>query len=83
MEHFENPLDFHFDGQNATEVEARGVYVEALTPANQIEKFTGSSFACPHITAIAARLKENFPDMSAFEFKTALSSLSTRNEVPL
>ncbi|MEM6917318.1 MAG: S8 family serine peptidase [Verrucomicrobiota bacterium] len=75
MEYFEDPLDFRFFADRTTEVEASGVYVEAPSSGGGWQQFTGTSFACPQITGIAARLREHFPDLTAFQLKTALANL--------
>jgi len=75
MEHFENPMDFRFFADRSIEVEASGIYVEAPGPDGGMHQFTGTSFACPQITGIAARLRGHFPGMTAAEFRIALSVL--------
>ncbi|NNE92456.1 MAG: S8 family serine peptidase [Verrucomicrobiales bacterium] len=75
MDFFENPLDFRFHPGRETEIDAFGVYVEAPTSSGKRQSYTGTSFACPHITAIAARLRESFPNLSPFQLKTALAAL--------
>ena len=77
MEYFENPLDYRFFSDRTTEIEASGVYVDAPTAGGGWQQFTGTSFACPQITGITARLKEHFPDLTPFQLKTALVSLRT------
>jgi subtilisin family serine protease len=75
MEHFEEPTDFRFHHRRAIEVEAAGVYIDAPTPGGGRQQFTGSSFACPQVAGIAARLREHFPDLTPFQLKTALVAL--------
>lgn len=75
MDFFEDPLSFRFHSRQETEVEACGVYVEAPTSDGGWQQFTGTSFACPQITGIAARLREHFPDLTPFQLKTALAAL--------
>ncbi|MDF2375160.1 MAG: S8 family serine peptidase [Verrucomicrobiales bacterium] len=75
MDYFENPLNFRFHSNQVTEVEASGVYVDAPTPGGGWQQFTGTSFACPQIAGIAAKLREHFPDLTAFQLKAALASL--------
>ena len=75
MDYFENPLNFRFHPERVTEVEASGVYVDAPTPGGGWQQFTGTSFACPQIAGIAAKLREHFPDLTAFQLKAALASL--------
>lgn len=75
MEHFEDPLAFRFDPTSEVEVEASGVYIDAPLAGGGTQFFTGSSFAAPHVAAIAARLKEREPEMDAALFRCALGSL--------
>lgn len=75
MEYFESPTDFRFFPDRPIEVEASGIYVEAPGPDGGMHQFTGSSFACPQITGIAARLRGHFPEMTAAQFRVALSVL--------
>lgn len=80
MEYFKNSLDFRFFSDRTTEIEANGVYVDAPTPGGEWQQFTGTSFACPQIAGIAARLREHFPNLTAFQLKTALASLRENRE---
>lgn len=75
MDFFENPLHFRFHKNRVIEAEANGVYVDAPTPGGGWQQFTGTSFACPHVTGIAARLREHFPGLTPFQLKTALRVL--------
>ncbi|MAS92463.1 MAG: serine protease [Verrucomicrobiales bacterium] len=75
MDYFEDPLSFRFYPGKVTEVEACGVYVDAPTPDGGWQQFTGTSFACPQVAGIAARLREHFPDLTPFQLKTALAAL--------
>lgn len=76
MEHFSDPFEIRFDPDREIEVEARGIYVEAPRPDGSWHRFTGTSFACPHVTAIAARLKQQAPELSLEDLKNALASLA-------
>ena len=78
MDHFEKPFDCRFDPSREIEVEARGIYVKAPRPDGSWHHFTGTSFACPHVTAIAARIKERMPELTPDGFREALGSLSLR-----
>lgn len=80
MDYFADPLHFRFFADRVTEVEASGVYVDAPTSGGGWQQFTGTSFACPQITGIAARLREHFPDLTAFQLKTALAGLRGNEE---
>jgi subtilisin family serine protease len=76
MEHFDDPFEIRFDPEREIEVEARGIYVEAPRPDGSWHHFTGTSFACPHVTAIAARLREANPRLNHADLKVALAELS-------
>ena len=80
MDYFKDPACFRFYPGKAIEVEASGVYVGAPTSDGGWQQYTGSSFACPQISGIAARLREHFPDLTPFQFKTALASLRENRE---
>lgn len=75
MDWFEDPMSFRFYPGKVTEVEACGVYVDAPTSKGGWQQFTGTSFACPQVAGIAARLREHFPDLTPFQLKTALATL--------
>lgn len=75
MDYFEDPSVFRFYPGRVTEVEACGVYVDAPTPNGGWQQFTGTSFACPQVSGIAARLREHFPDLTPFQLKAALVAL--------
>jgi subtilisin len=80
MDYFENPSDFRFHAGAVTEVEAAGVYVNAPTSGGAWQQYTGTSFACPQISGIAARLREHFPDLTPFQLKAALAALRSNRE---
>jgi len=75
MDHFEDPTTFRYHADRITEVEAEGVYVEAPSPGNQRGVFTGTSFACPHVTGLTVRLRQHVPDLTPFQLKTFLHAL--------
>lgn len=75
MDYFEDASAFRFYPGRVTEVEACGVYVNAPTPSGRWQQFTGTSFACPQVTGLAARLREHFPDLTPFQLKSALAAL--------
>jgi subtilisin family serine protease len=76
MEHFADPLSFRFVERAEVEVEASGIYIDAPRAGGGRQYFTGSSFAAPHLAAIAARLKEHFPELNGESLRTALKQLS-------
>lgn len=55
---FDEVLEFRYQATRKIEVEANGVYIRAPRPDGTWFNYTGSSFACPHVTALAARLWE-------------------------
>lgn len=74
---FPDPLDFRYDPSKPVEVEALGVYVRAPRPDGSWFHFTGSSFACPLVAGIAARLRE--PGTGVDRFREQLQALSAGN----
>ncbi len=75
---FDSPLAFRYRGERSIEVEADGVYVRAPWPDGEFSHFTGSSFACPHISAIAARLGQGRVGELAGRLRGQLAALSAR-----
>lgn len=76
MDHFANPVDFRYDPAATVEVEASGIYIDAPLAGGGRKFFTGSSFAAPHVAAIAARLKEAVPDLDGKGMREAFGHLS-------
>ncbi|MCB1234039.1 MAG: S8 family serine peptidase [Verrucomicrobiae bacterium] len=72
---FARPLAFRFRPEATVEAEALGVYVEAMRPDGRRAFHTGNSFACPHLAAVAARLRERVAGMDAVAFREALALL--------
>lgn len=64
-DYLESPLEIR--PSNAASVCGHGVYVEARNAAGEVESFTGSSFASPHVTALLARVRPLFPEMNGGE----------------
>jgi subtilisin family serine protease len=54
---------------------ARGVYVQAPKSGGGHQLWTGTSFACPHVTAVVARLLSINPGLTSFQVKTLLHLL--------
>ncbi len=77
MDHFASPLDVRFAPDRTIEVQANGIYVRAARPGGSHHFYTGSSFACPHVTALASRLRQFFPEMDARRFRAALRLLGS------
>lgn len=71
-ERMPDPLAFRYWPGSAIELEAHGVHVEAPSPGGGTKFYTGTSFACPHATAIVARLLSVFPGLQPFEVRAAL-----------
>ena len=76
MEGFDDRETVRYDWGNPIELSARGIYVEAPAMGGGAQLFTGTSFACPHVTGLLARLLSVYPGLSAFEARTLLSLLS-------
>jgi subtilisin family serine protease len=77
MEGFEDVADLRYDWGKIIELSARGVYVEAPAMGGGTELFTGTSFACPNVSGLLARLFSVFPGLSQFEARFALSMLAS------
>jgi subtilisin len=55
---------------------ARGVQVPVLSPHGSQHFVSGSSYACPHVSAFAARLRSAQQSLQPFEIKTLLHSIA-------
>lgn len=77
MESFENPEDLRYDLGCPIELAARGIYVEAPAMGGGTQLFTGTSFACPHVSGMAARLRQIYPGLTAFEARSLLRLLAS------
>ena len=75
-EHFETPLDFTYRSEESIEILAKGAYIEAPIISGGSQSFCGSSFACPQISGVAARLVELFPGLTPYQLRTLLKALS-------
>ena len=71
---FDSPLGFGFT-ENA-DICGHGIYIDAINAGGNTESYTGSSFACPHITALAARARQFFPNLTSQEFLDKLKSIT-------
>lgn len=67
-----DPLHIRYRLGTPIEIEAHGIYVEAPSPGGGHKFYTGTSFACPHATAIVARLLSVHPELQPFEVRTLL-----------
>lgn len=70
-----NPMEFLYRTGIPIELVANGVYVNAPAPGGKYQLFTGTSFACPQISGIVARLKSQFPNLTPFQAKALLWGL--------
>jgi subtilisin family serine protease len=81
-EHFAEPTMFHFRRTGRpVELAARGIYVRAPKSGGGYQLWTGTSFACPHITALVARLLSLNPALAPFQIKALLNALRS-NRAP-
>ena len=72
---FPDPLTFEYQRRRQVELVARGIYVRAPKSGGGYQLWTGTSFACPHISAVVARLLSLNPHLTAFQIKTLLHVL--------
>lgn len=72
---FPDPFVFEFQSGKSFEVVARGIYVRAPKAGGGYQLWTGTSFACPHISAVVARLMSINPSLTPFQVKTLLHVL--------
>jgi subtilisin family serine protease len=72
---FPEPTAFNFRTGQPVEVVARGIYVRAPKSGGGYQLWTGTSFACPHITGLVARLLSVNPKLTPFQIKTLLHML--------
>lgn len=77
MEGFDDPETLRFDWGSVIEVAARGVYVQAPAPGGGSQLFTGTSFACPHVSGLVARVLSVFPGLAPWEARLLLSLLGS------
>ena len=75
---FDDPLTFDYRLGTDIEFEANGIYVDAPSPGGERKLYTGTSFACPHITGIVARLLSVHPSLQPFELRAMLWNLVAR-----
>lgn len=73
----DDPYFLGFRGGHRVAFLARGVDVEVWAKGGKSARVSGSSFACPHVAAFAARLKSARQGLHPFEVKTALSAAAT------
>jgi subtilisin family serine protease len=77
-----DPFLFEYQRAKYPELVARGVYVQAPKSGGGYQLWTGTSFACPHITAVVARLLSLNPNLTPFQVKTLLYLLRSNRVAP-
>jgi len=78
---FPEPTMFHFRRTGKqVEVTARGIYVRAPKTGGGYQLWTGTSFACPHVAALVARLLSVNPALAPFQIKALLHALRSNPE---
>lgn len=79
-DNFKNARDFRYRVKEQVELEAHGVYVETPKPGGGTRSYTGTSFACPHMSGFAAQLLSVHPDLQPFEVRSVLFHLGRAAE---
>lgn len=77
LEGFEEVELLRYDWGAVIELVARGVYVEAPAMGGGTQLYTGTSFACPHVSGLLARILSRYPALSVFEARFVLSLLAS------
>jgi subtilisin family serine protease len=72
---YPDPTTFEFRTGRPVELSARGIYVRAPKSGGGYQLWTGTSFACPHIAGLVARLLSLNPALTPFQVKTLLHAL--------
>jgi subtilisin family serine protease len=80
MEGFDSPETLRYELGNPIELGARGIYVEAPAMGGGMQLYTGTSFACPHVSGLVARLLSVYPGLAAFEARALLRLLAAPAE---
>lgn len=73
---FDESLMFGYRLNTPIELEANGIYINAPSPGGGTKYYTGTSFACPHVTGIVARILSAYPGLQPFEVRAALWNLA-------
>jgi subtilisin family serine protease len=79
-ESYPEPTMFEFHTGRPVELAARGIYVRAPKSGGGYQLWTGTSFACPHITGLVARLLSLNPALTPFQVKTLLHTLRANRD---
>jgi subtilisin len=82
MAAFSDPEMLRYRWDRAIELEAKGIYVEAPAMGGGTQLFTGTSFACPHVSGLVARLVSVFPGLTAFEARAMLAMVASAANDP-
>jgi len=72
--------DFSNFGENTVDIAAPGVGILSTTPDNTYNTYSGTSMAAPHVTGVAALLKNLSPELTPEEIKAAL--MATADQRP-
>jgi subtilisin len=71
-------LSIRYRLKTPIELVANGIYVEAPSPGGGTKFYTGTSFACPHASAMVARILSVHPELQPFEVRTMLLRISAK-----
>jgi subtilisin family serine protease len=74
-EAYSDPMTFEYRVGRTLELSANGIYVRAPKSGGGYQLWTGTSFACPHITGLVARLLSINPALTPFQIKTLMHVL--------
>ena len=74
-DNFKDTRQFRYRTKEQVELEAHGIYVETPKPGGGTRSYTGTSFACPHVTGFVAQLLSVYPDLQPFEIRALLYHL--------
>ncbi len=61
--------EFSNYGKNEVDVFAPGVFIYSTTPDSTYEYLSGTSFAAPVVSGVAALIRSRYPDLSALQVK--------------
>jgi len=70
------PVAFTYSPGSPIEIGAPGDGIRVPWPGAAHKQVTGNSFACPHVTGLAALILSKHPDLTAFQLQTVLHRLS-------
>jgi subtilisin len=76
----DDPFNFGYHYGQVIELVAPGVEVRTTWPGGGYRKLTGNSFACPAIAGIIALFMEAYPNLTPFQVKTILYTISKYNQ---